>query len=78
MKIQTGDSIVDSVIEKFIERSLVGQKKYGTTLDRDDFSLEDWIVSVTEELMDATIYLTKLKSEISKKINPENLEITNY
>jgi hypothetical protein len=57
----SGDSIVNSVIQKFLERSALGQKKYGTTLDRNDLTTKDWIQHTQEELMDAILYLEKLK-----------------
>lgn len=55
------DSVVAAVIEKFQQRSDLGIKKYGTTLDREDLGLQDWIQHVQEELMDAILYLEKLK-----------------
>lgn len=55
------DTVVKRVINKFISRSELGQKKYGTTLDRNDLSLKDWITHAQEELMDAILYLEKLK-----------------
>ena len=55
------DTIVNSVINKFVMRSELGQKKYGTTLDRNDLLLKDWITHAQEELMDAILYLEKLK-----------------
>lgn len=55
------DSIVNSIIHKFINRSNLGIQKYGTTLDRNDLSTNDWIQHVQEELMDAILYLEKLK-----------------
>ena len=58
------DSIVDSVIESFKERSTSGIKKYNTTLDRNDLSLLDWLTHLQEELMDATLYVERLKKEI--------------
>jgi len=61
------DSCVKSVVEKFIVRSEMGKKKYGTDLDRDDLSVLDWIHHAQEEHMDAILYLEKLKQEISKK-----------
>lgn len=61
----TEDSIVNSVIEKFIERSRVGQQKYGVTLDRMDLSPADWVNHALEEAMDFVLYLTKLKREIA-------------
>lgn len=59
----TKDSIVNTIINSFINRSEIGQKKYNTTLDRDDLSIHDWINHVQEELMDAILYLEKLKKE---------------
>jgi len=57
------DSIVQAVIRKFQERSAVGIKKYGTTLDRTDLKFGDWIQHTQEELMDAILYLERLKKE---------------
>ena len=65
------DSIVQSVVQKFIQRSEFGQKKYGTTLDRTDLKPLDWIVHAQEELMDGILYLEKLKKEMSPKAEPE-------
>ena len=56
------DSIVQAVIAKFAERSELGQKKYGVTLDRTDLTTQEWIQHAQEELMDAILYLEKLKA----------------
>lgn len=58
---QLKDSIVESVIAKFKNRSEVGIKKYGVTLDRTDLIFQDWVQHMQEELMDAILYLEKLK-----------------
>jgi hypothetical protein len=60
----SGDSMVDAVIKKFLERSAVGQKKYGVTLDRTDLKMLDWITHAQEELMDGILYLERLKHEV--------------
>ncbi len=57
------DSIVESVINQFKQRSDVGIRKYGVTLDRNDLSSLEWIQHLQEELMDAVLYLEKLKKE---------------
>jgi len=57
------DSIVRTVIDRFRQRSEFGQKKYGTNLDRKDLKFLDWVQHMQEELMDATLYLEKLKTE---------------
>lgn len=58
------DSIVESVIKKFKDRSDVGIKKYGTTLDRSDLKPLDWINHAQEEAMDFCLYLERLRKEI--------------
>jgi hypothetical protein len=58
---ETTDSVVAAVIKKFIERSELGKKKYGVTLDRTDLKMLDWITHAQEELMDGILYLEKLK-----------------
>lgn len=63
----TPDSIVASVVQKFLQRSELGQKKYGTTLDREDLKPLDWIQHAQEELMDGILYLEKLKQTFQPK-----------
>jgi hypothetical protein len=58
---QVQDSVVQSVINKFKQRSEVGIKKYNTTLDREDLTKQDWIQHAQEEAMDLILYLEKLK-----------------
>lgn len=57
------DSIVTSVLAQFKERSSVGIEKYGTTLERNDLSTLEWLKHLQEELMDATLYIERLKQE---------------
>lgn len=59
------DSIVQAVIRKFQERSELGQKKYGVTLDRTDLKPLDWIQHAQEELMDGILYLERLKKDLA-------------
>ena len=61
------DSVVESIIKKFQQRSELGQKKYGVTLDRTDLKPMDWIVHAQEELMDGILYLEKLKKIFQEK-----------
>jgi len=60
----TEDTVVAAIIAKFASRSAVGQKKYGTTLDRTDLKTGDWIRHTQEELMDAILYLERLSRSI--------------
>lgn len=61
------DTIVQSVIEQFKQRSNVGINKYGVTLDREDLSTLEWLQHLQEELMDATLYVQKLKEKLNDK-----------
>ena len=55
------DSIVESVIEQFKQRSEVGKVKYGITLDRTDLTRLEWLNHAQQEAMDMILYLEKLK-----------------
>ena len=58
------DSVVSSVINKFVIRAQFGKSKYGTDLDRTDLSLIDWIQHAQEEQMDSILYLEKIKQTL--------------
>ena len=58
------DSIVQSVMNKFHTRAEMGYKKYNNTLDRNDFTVLEWIENAQEELMDGILYLEKLKKTL--------------
>ncbi len=61
------DKIVQEVIKEFQQRSEVGIKKYGTTLE--DNNNDDFLTHLQQELMDAILYIQKLKS-LQKDKNP--------
>jgi hypothetical protein len=60
------DSVVESIIEKFRERSAVGINKYGTTLDRNDLSFKQWVIEFQHEIMDGILYIEKIIKELDK------------
>jgi len=66
------DQILEEVIYRMRERSEVGINKYGTTLMRDDLSHLDWLNHLQEELMDAILYLQKLKHNETKGLPNRN------
>ena len=59
--VKTKDEIVQKVIEKIDQRSLVGQAKYGATMMgeiQDEVKdLDRFLVDVQEEIMDALLYI---------------------
>ena len=61
MKIKTEDKIVQQVLRKMDERSLIGQKQYGATMMQEiegqEKDLDRFLVDVQEELMDALLYI---------------------
>lgn len=56
------DKYVQAVKEKFEQRSQTGIRKYNTTLEREDLNFLDWLNHLQEELMDATLYVERLKT----------------
>jgi len=82
MKIKTKDKIVQEVIAKIDQRSLVGQKKYGVMMMEEvegkDKDLNDFLTDVQEEIMDALLYIQAarhcLRDEIEQAmINRNNI-----
>ncbi|MAP53689.1 MAG: hypothetical protein CL605_02175 [Altibacter sp.] len=53
----------DEVCKKIQQRAGVGKKKYGTTMERTDLSVHEWLVHLQEELMDAAVYVERLMEE---------------
>ena len=64
-EIEFRDPVVQSVVNKFVDRSDVGFAKYGKTLRDDNSDVFAWLNHLQEELMDATLYLQRLKEEIT-------------
>ena len=58
------DSVVDTILNKFVDRAEMGFVKYSNTLDRKDISKLGWINHAQEELMDGILYLERLKQEV--------------
>ena len=62
------DPIIKAVINKIKNRSDVGFKKYGVTLQEDDQPLDVWLQHIQEELMDAVNYIEKARSVLREEI----------
>ena len=58
---RSGDKNVLRVIEQLEQREKKGLLKYGTTTERKDLSTVEWLQHLQEELMDAAVYIEKLK-----------------
>jgi len=66
------DTVVSAVVEQFIDRSRLGVAKYGTTLDREDLDIIDWIEHSKQEAMDFVLYLERLKRECQRRFPGRN------
>ncbi len=66
------DSIVDSILNKFVDRAEMGFNKYNNTLDRKDLSKVEWINHAQEELMDRILYLERLKQELNEQTTEDS------
>ena len=62
------DPVVKNVCDKFVKRSDVGYKKYGSTLDDERRlkmkGLQKYLNDIQEELMDAILYIQTAREEL--------------
>ena len=76
-EIEFRDPVVKRVVNKFVSRSDVGFAKYGVTLEDDPSNIFAWINHLQEELMDATLYLQKLKESTTTELQEALLKSYN-
>ena len=62
--IDNKDTIVFKVATLLRSRSETGIRKYGTTMDRTDLEVKQWIDHAIEECLDQALYLMKIKDEL--------------
>jgi|TARA_B110000259_G_scaffold169723_1_gene199832 hypothetical protein len=81
MIIKTEDKIVQQVLKKMDERSLIGQKKYGGTMMQEiegqEKDLDRFLVDVQEELMDALLYIEAARRCLTDEIEESMLKRMN-
>ena len=68
------DPVVKRVVNKFVDRSDVGFKKYGVTLQDDPSDMFTWLNHLQEELMDAVLYLQKAKEAYTDDMQDKEYE----
>ena len=61
------DRNVEKVITQLRSREEQGMIKYGVNTERKDLSTLEWLQHLQEELMDASVYIEKLKDEMKEK-----------
>ena len=59
--------ILDKVKADLEARELKGLKTYGTTVDREDYSLLMWLTEAYEEVLDLAVYLKCSIEKIKNK-----------
>jgi hypothetical protein len=62
--IDNKDTVVYRIAHLLRSRSETGIRKYGTTLDRTDLEVKQWIDHAIEEALDLALYLERIKSEL--------------
>ncbi len=60
------DKNVEKVITQLRDREEEGLLKYGVNTERTDLSTLQWLQHLQEELMDASVYIEKLKNEMKE------------
>ena len=68
-EIKFRDPVVEHVVDKFVERSDTGFKKYGRTLHNERTGkhkdLAGYLNDIQEELMDAILYIQAAREELA-------------
>jgi len=62
--IDNKDTVVFRIASLLRSRSETGIRKYGTTLDRTDLEVKQWIDHAIEECLDQALYLQRIKDEL--------------
>lgn len=52
--------IEENVITKIRQRAETGTVEHGDTMEREDFTLLQWLQHLQDEVMDAAVYIEKL------------------
>jgi hypothetical protein len=71
------DQNVEEVRAMLAARAIVGFKKYGCNTTRQDLTTEQWLQHLQEELMDACIYIQRLKKDVESLTRPD-IKINSY
>jgi len=69
--------ILDELIKEYESREDRGFLKYGTTMDREDLSLSEWVQHALEESMDLSLYLFKIKTLLNDTQRRSNYQEAN-
>jgi hypothetical protein len=62
--IDNKDTVVYRIAHLLRSRSETGIRKYGTTLDRTDLEVKQWIDHAIDECLDQALYLQKIKDSL--------------
>jgi hypothetical protein len=62
--IDNKDTVVYRIASLLRSRSETGIRKYGTTLDRTDLEVKQWIDHAIEESLDQALYLQRIKDAL--------------
>ena len=63
-KDENSSNTLEAVIADLRKREEKGLKEYGTTVDRKDLILKDWIKEAYEETLDLAVYLRRAMDDI--------------
>lgn len=76
--------IANAVALQVLKRSEAGFRKYGTTCARNDLTTIQWLQHLQEELLDASVYIERIKQELGRdagqcngqRVLPDNEKLT--
>ena len=60
------DKNVENVVRQLRDREEEGLRKYGVNTERTDLTSLEWLQHLQEELMEASVYIEKLKNDMKE------------
>ena len=63
---RNADPVVEAIVSKFRTRSEEGMRTYGQTMMDNSKPLLEWIDDAQEELMEAILYLERIRGSLKK------------
>jgi hypothetical protein len=67
--------VEDRVAEELLDRAKHGLNKYGTTVERTDLIVSEWIQHAKEEAMDLAVYLERIKQRLDCPLTEDDFSL---
>ena len=67
--------IEGQIVQEILARAEHGFNKYGTTVERTDLTVGEWVQHAKEEAMDLAVYLERIRQRLSCPLTEEDFSL---